>query len=745
MRRLFNAVVISLLMTVLVLPIFGNNLVFAANPSGISEIIGLRTENTKTYELGNGSRQLVASIGAVHYKNNYADKSEVWKDIDLTWEGNRITKAPYELTLDGQKITVKDKRTGEVSTIELLSVFPASMKFEIVPEHTRVSFRHILPSDKIPFEASFRITGKGLITTKAFDDEGELELETSLVDDILTEKLTSVKDKTTGAVRPAKGSIKVDPTWQVGASTDDCYRIPTPNYWATDYGHFQAGYVNSTYPDLGSAARFIDFTVPSGSTILTAILTLTCSSPQAKTAVNTRIRAEQNINSVTFSTKEDFDARTWTTAYINWDAIPAFVLDTEYNSSDFAAVVQEVIDLASWASGNPITILWDDFGKRSTQEIDANRPAYSYDSSTTKGPKLVVTYTVPLAAPTVTTSAATAIEATTATLDGNVTATGGENPTVTVYWGDNDGGQVAGNWDNNSIPTSPAQPQGVAAFYKDVTSLSPDTLYYFSAKGTNSAGTGWGTTQSFTTLDLLPPTALTLADLGAITINADWIMGTGSTYTMLRVSRTDYPGTPTAGELFYYGDAVSANSTGYALDLNTFYVSAWGFAGDNTTYSATYATATIGGDNMETLAGNFFFLVLVLLAISLTVGMFVTKQMMLGFPSAIFWFILGGYCYQQSAATWDIYYLIFFGSFGMGIFSIFAAYALRTKREDAAEGDLYFDEGGDDDVKFIDEGGGKGGGKSKTADGEPELDDENPSRRTREIRDRANRRRTRWE
>ena len=41
--------------------------------------------------------------------------------------------------------------------------------------------------------------------------------------------------------------------------------------------------------------------------------------------------------------------------------------------------------------------------------------------------------------------------------------------------------------------------------------------------------------------------------------------------------------------------------------------------------------------------------------------------------------------------------------------------------------------------------GGKGGGKSKTADGEPELDDENPSRRTRDIRERANRRRTRWE
>ena len=114
---------------------------------------------------------------------------------------------------------------------------------------------------------------------------------------------------------------------------------------------------------------------------------------------------------------------------------------------------------------------------------------------------------------------------------------------------------------------------------------------------------------------------------------------------------------------------------------------------------------------------------------------------MLGFPCLIFWAITGGYCYQESATTWDMYYFVFFASMFMGVFCAFAAYALRTKKEEAEEGDLYFDEGGDDDVKFIDEGGGKG----KVTDGEPGLDDENPSRRTREIRDRANRRRTRWE
>ena len=81
------------------------------------EILALRNENSKTFALDNGKRQLVLSIGAIHYKDNYADKSEEWKDIDLTWVGNRITKAPYELTLDGQKLTLKNNKTGEVSTI----------------------------------------------------------------------------------------------------------------------------------------------------------------------------------------------------------------------------------------------------------------------------------------------------------------------------------------------------------------------------------------------------------------------------------------------------------------------------------------------------------------------------------------------------------------------------------------------------------------------------------------------------
>jgi len=125
---------------------------------------------------------------------------------------------------------------------------------------------------------------------------------------------------------------------------------------------------------------------------------------------------------------------------------------------------------------------------------------------------------------------------------------------------------------------------------------------------------------------------------------------------------------------------------------------------------------------------------LIVIAVALTCAMFATRQAMLGFPCLIFWAIMSGYCYQESTATWDLYYLTFFGSIFMGIFCALAAFALRTKKEESQEGDEFIDEG-KDDVKFIDEGG-----KSDTGG-----EEDKPRRTARNIRERAERRRARWD
>ena len=357
------------------------------------ELVEKRQENSKTYDLGGRQRQLLASIGAVHYKDDYAS-DEPWKDIDLTWEGNRITKAPYELTLDGQKITIKDKKSGEISSIELLDSKPTGLKWEIVPENTRVSSRHTIP--KVPFETKFKIVGKiPFLRTRAFDDEGELELETSIVDGILTEKLTSVKDKATGLVRLAKGGIRVDPTWQVTAGTDDCARRLAPDYFHLADWHW-AGALSAVNYQYGGGMRFLNITIPQGATIATAYLILTASVTRSGSTGNTRISAEDVDDAITFANDSAaFDTR-WaarTTARVNWDAIPAWTVETEYDSPEIKTVIKEIVDRGGWASGQDMVIFWDDFDDRSVHGSSSYRQAYSYDISTTKAPKLVITYT----------------------------------------------------------------------------------------------------------------------------------------------------------------------------------------------------------------------------------------------------------------------------------------------------------------------------------------------------------------
>ncbi len=108
----------------------------------------------------------------------------------------------------------------------------------------------------------------------------------------------------------------------------------------------------------------------------------------------------------------------------------------------------------------------------------------------------------------ITTSAATLIMNTTARLPGNVTDAGYPTTvTVTVYWGDNDGGNTP-TWDYSAAPDS--YPGGVAAFYKDITGLTPGGTYYFNAKGNNTSGDVYAGSRSFVAQNT-PPTVTTNA------------------------------------------------------------------------------------------------------------------------------------------------------------------------------------------------------------------------------------------
>ncbi|MFA5993487.1 MAG: hypothetical protein WC823_00845, partial [Parcubacteria group bacterium] len=90
----------------------------------------------------------------------------------------------------------------------------------------------------------------------------------------------------------------------------------------------------------------------------------------------------------------------------------------------------------------------------------------------------------PLSIPTVTTQATTSITMIVAVGNGNVTATGNENPTRFMEWG---------TTTNTYTSSCSAGTGSTGAYSCNLTSLTPDTTYYVRAKATNSAGTSYGT------------------------------------------------------------------------------------------------------------------------------------------------------------------------------------------------------------------------------------------------------------
>lgn len=265
------------------------------------------------------------------------------------------------------------------------------------------------------------------------------------------------------------------------------------------------------------------------------------------------------------------------------------------------------------------------------------------------------------------------------------------------------------------------------------------------------------------------PTNLILIQVSDFQVDASWTkgapaapapIGTDHTVvnTMLRVKWGSAPADRTDGYQVYYGVASSFSDT--SIDLTSLTGTPVYKAWTETVFYdiagniITSVWDTVGvSKEANFMSISWLFAVLGLLALGLSVALFFSKQAMLGFPCAIFWAIFGAYNYTLSTTTWDIYYLVFFSAFGMTIFTMFAAFALRTKKEEAEEGDLYFDEGGDNDVKFIDEGVSPSEANKRYDDygnarprySKKKLGEEVVSDRVRGVRERAEARRKRFE
>jgi len=394
------------------------------------ELAERRRQNSKLFRLADGKNQLRISMGAVHYKdaeNKWQDIDEGYSELDTAPFNRTYNKLPFGLRLsDDSTRRIYPDRNDQGYWLEFGKILPdmglpekikkevwgwrlGTYDFELDIQRSTVKCNIVLKTPAAPTSFTIPFTSSGLTREglvfkhngevvgwmrkpMATDAEGNVrEVDISFGAGEITLNLD-----TAGLAYP----IRIDPTWQVGGSTDDCIRRLTPAWWSLTYASLWAGAEAVDIYQAGCGMRFTNITIPHGVAIDAAYLIFRCSQDFAGVVCNSRISAEDVDDALTFADDSDaFDTR-WaarTTARVDWDAIPAWTTPNDYNSPEIKTVIQEIVNRGGWASGQAMVIFWEDFEDRSTHAEGVHRWGYAYDGSSTYAPQLVITYTPGLA------------------------------------------------------------------------------------------------------------------------------------------------------------------------------------------------------------------------------------------------------------------------------------------------------------------------------------------------------------
>ncbi len=137
--------------------------------------------------------------------------------------------------------------------------------------------------------------------------------------------------------------------------------------------------------------RFQDIAIPQGATITSAYLEFTAAVSSSDNA-SMLIQGQSSGDAATFATTDNnisgTSDRPKTTNTVAWNDIPAWTLDTTYQSPDITTVVQEIVNHTDWCGDNNMAF----FLIQNAVSDAAKRIASAYDGSSANAPRLHINY-----------------------------------------------------------------------------------------------------------------------------------------------------------------------------------------------------------------------------------------------------------------------------------------------------------------------------------------------------------------
>lgn len=135
-------------------------------------------------------------------------------------------------------------------------------------------------------------------------------------------------------------------------SADDGYG-QNPNFYA-NHNYTFAIIGRSSWVSCTAFVRFVDVTIPQGSTITSAFIRFTCLQNQSGTVINTNIYFNDHDNAVAPTNYTELMALGQTTAFTAWDGIAAWTDGITYDTPSLIDELQEIVDRGGFSTGNAV-------------------------------------------------------------------------------------------------------------------------------------------------------------------------------------------------------------------------------------------------------------------------------------------------------------------------------------------------------------------------------------------------------